>query len=367
MRNPLQGESQTNMNPEGSTRRPQGASASENALSIEGIVEVIFNHLDMKDMCRAATVCKLWHRVATHPDFWRTIDASTRKMSPGSLVQALRKHPGTETLIARGINIPRPALEGLLPGMTQLRDLTLQLSTSLTDMADLISVDGRLPSLTRLSLVGGMLPPLYRASVAPALANAANDEWGLPPAEGDDHIQLYDPLDSPREDSEDEDPHNIFVPLGASPTIAHASLRCLELSTMHFRELTISCPALEELKFDCVDMSARPTVAHSPSLHTICVVGRSTKGGHHILQTLLGTERALSAPNPLPGLKHLEISRVLLADAGLELVRTSDLCGTHILVVASYILLIHPPFFLLRRLARRILSSRSSSWSDASR
>lgn len=77
-----------------------GAEACEEALTSEHLLNLVFSHLCLEDLCRAAMVRRRWRDVTANPEFWRTINLRGRTLMV-SKVGAARGPPAAATAGAR--------------------------------------------------------------------------------------------------------------------------------------------------------------------------------------------------------------------------------------------------------------------------
>lgn len=56
----------------------EGEAAREEALTSEHLLNLVFSHLCLEDLCRAAMVRRRWREVTSNPEFWRTINLKGR-------------------------------------------------------------------------------------------------------------------------------------------------------------------------------------------------------------------------------------------------------------------------------------------------
>ncbi len=58
----------------------EGEAAREEALTSEHLLNLVFSHLCLEDLCRAAMVRRRWREVTSNPEFWRTINLKGRTL-----------------------------------------------------------------------------------------------------------------------------------------------------------------------------------------------------------------------------------------------------------------------------------------------
>lgn len=58
----------------------EGDAAREEALTSEHLLNLVFSHLCLEDLCRAAMVRRRWREVTSNPEFWKTINLKGRTL-----------------------------------------------------------------------------------------------------------------------------------------------------------------------------------------------------------------------------------------------------------------------------------------------
>ncbi|KAI3435021.1 hypothetical protein D9Q98_003073 [Chlorella vulgaris] len=137
----------------------EGDAAKEVVFDNDHLVNVIFGHLRLEDLCSAAMVRRSWRAVTANPSFWTTINLKGRTVMVSKVEHLLTQHSSVRFLNAREVAFEPSHLSTILPLLNQLESLELEKSGY--DPSELDSISNHLPSLTRLVLAGGLTGAQY--------------------------------------------------------------------------------------------------------------------------------------------------------------------------------------------------------------
>lgn len=114
-----------------------------NTMLPEELILKIFSFLDILSLCRCATVCKYWNKLALDPDNWQNISLFVYRnrffgdRCPDEIIQNLANRYGDhlKRVNLRGCNITDESIKVLSSNCRQLEDISLDDCHRLTDEA----------------------------------------------------------------------------------------------------------------------------------------------------------------------------------------------------------------------------------------
>lgn len=121
------------------------------ALDNQIVVKTIFDHLELKDICRLALTCKAWSNAARDPEYWVDIDLSHRTVPTEVLRRLLLRHSHVVRLNAGylgELNIVH--MQDVFQNLNRLEYLLLEKDTVLPAELDVLA--GLLPRLKTLEI-----------------------------------------------------------------------------------------------------------------------------------------------------------------------------------------------------------------------
>jgi len=247
--------------------------AMSQVMQQDELLRKIFGCMDIKQISRAATVCRRWRLVAYAPELWTAIDSSSATDDPDDLRNIILLHNTVSTLKATGVPFKAIHLADFRR-LNNLKCLEVDLPSSAIHFVHGL---GDLPSLNTLVFDGKR--PRDTIGNFVLAQTTLNDD--VPPG-----------------------PKRLRV--------AHPGLKQLSLKNMHPTSITITCPQLTSVEINRVRTNSS-FVAKLPKLESIVCTACSYEEGKSLLD-VLNLKKDGTPLGDLPLLSSLEIRNMLLSD-----------------------------------------------------